>query len=712
MDGTSSAFAGGTFAASPAGELPQVLHGQPGAVLLVRVADGTVLFANPLAEQLAPGTSLPCPVDDWSRAAGLRSTAGQDITDPANTASPLSRIVRGEPVHGERVTAARSSDMSGVREALWVIGLPLSDAPVDELAGLALVALLPLREEALVREAQESAERLHSRAVLASDLSFTISDPNQPDNPLVWVNPAFEKVTGYGREVLGTNCRFLQGPGTDRAAVGRIRDALRTGGTVTELLLNYRKDGTAFWNEVVISPVHDAQGRVTHFVGIQSDVTLRVQAERERDAALSYAHDARHRLEFLSAVTDQLSEVLDPDAAQDLLPSLVVPDFAQWAFATLLDGSGRTRHVRASHADPALAADAERFQHLHTGLGEESISMRVLRGRLGPTLLSVEDRHVEAGVTSAETAAVLRRLGLGSAIVVPLRARGSVTGSLTLLSGPDRPPFTEDDLATATDLGARAGVALENARLYAQQRRLSETLQRSMLSPPSQAAGLSIATRYHPAAEAAQVGGDWYDAFTQPDGRTFVVIGDVMGHDVSAAAAMGQLRTLVRGVAYDRSAEPDEVLQRLDRLMAGLGLTTLATAVVLQLDAAPADGTGDGGRAIRWCTAGHLPPVVVAPDGSVRMLAGEGIVLGLGAGQERVQQEARLPLGSTLLLYTDGLVERRDRSMETRLGELRDAVTDLGHLPVEELCDGLVERMLPEGSDDDVAIVAVRVVEA
>ncbi|ABS01837.1 putative PAS/PAC sensor protein [Kineococcus radiotolerans SRS30216 = ATCC BAA-149] len=712
MDGTRSAFAGDllTGGAAVAG-LPRVVQGQPGAVLLVHVAEGTVLFANPLAEQLAPRTALPCSVDDWSRAAGLESTAGDDITDPANAASPLSRIARGEPVHGERVTAARSSDMSEEREALWVIGLPMNDAPVDELSSLALVVLLPLREEGMVREAQESAERLHSRAVLASDLSFTISDPTKPDNPLVWTNPAFERVTGYGREVLGQNCRFLQGPGTDREAVARIRRALETGDTVTELLLNYRKDGTAFWNEVVISPVHDADGRLTHFVGVQSDVTLRVQAERERDAALLDARDARHRLEFLSSVTDRLSEVLDPDTAQDLLPSLVVPDFAEWAFATLLDGNGRARHVRASHANPALATDVERFQDLHTALGEESISLQVLRGRLGPTLVTVRDRHLETGVTTAEAATLLRRLGLGSAIVVPLRARGEVRGSLTLLSGPDRPPFTEDDLATATDLGARAGVALENARLYAQQRQSSETLQRSLLSPPTRSAGLSIATRYHPAAEAAQVGGDWYDAFTQPDGCTVVVIGDVMGHDVSAAAAMGQLRTLVRGLAYDRSAQPDEVLRRLDRLLAGLGLTTLATAIVLQLDALAPDGTGDGSRGIRWCTAGHLPPVVAEPDGSVRLLPGEGIVLGLGAGQDRVQQEARLALGSTLLLYTDGLVERRDQSMEVRLAELREAVADLGNQPVEALCDGLVERMLPKGSDDDVAIVAVRVVE-
>ncbi|WP_432484948.1 PP2C family protein-serine/threonine phosphatase [Kineococcus esterisolvens] len=703
MDGTRAAFANDAAAEA----MPSVVHGQPGAVLLVRVTDGAVLFANPLAEQIAPDVHLPCPVDEWSRIAGLQASDGSELSDPCTgePASPLSRIARGEPVQGERISAARGSDMSHPREALWVVGLPLNDAPVQELNSLALVVLLPLREKALVDGARESAEQLHSRAVLASDLSFTISDPNQPDNPLVWVNPAFEKVTGYGRDVLGTNCRFLQGPQTDRAAVRRIGRALRSGETVSELLLNYRKDGTAFWNEVVISPVRDAAGRVTHHVGVQSDVTLRVQAERERDAALAIARDARRRLEFLSEVADELSAVLDPDAAQDMLPSLVVPRFAEWAFATVLDATGRTRHVRAAHARPERAADAERFAQMQTALLDTSVSMRVLHGRLGPTLVRVTDADLERGVADPETTALLRRLGLGSAVVVPLRARGQVTGALTLLSGPDRPPYTADDLQTASDLGARAGVALENARLYAQQRRSSETLQRSLLTPPTDAPGLEVATRYIPAAEAAQVGGDWYDAFAQPDGSTTVVIGDVMGHDVSAAASMGQLRTLVRALAYDRSAAPREVLHRLDHLLEGLGVTTLATAVVLQLDARSTPGH----RGIRWCTAGHLPPVVAAPDGSVSELEGDGLIIGLGAHHDRVQHEAQLALGSTVLLYTDGLVERRDRPMEERLQELRATVADLAGAPLEELCDELIRRMLPEGTDDDVAIAAVRV---
>jgi len=708
-DGQHTAFADG-----PAPELlPSVMHGRPGAVLLVRTEDGTVLVANPVAEQLAPGQTLPCDLEDWSRAAGLQAEDGSrlDRPDLGQASSPLSRVAAGEPIQGERITALRGSDVSGAREPLWVVGLPLADAATEGLSDLALVVLLPMREHEAVAEAQESAAQLRSRAVVASDLSFTISDPSRPDNPLVWVNPAFERVTGYGKEVLGLNCRFLQGEATDRAAVARIREALEAGENITELLLNYRKDGTAFWNEVVISPVRDATGTVTHHVGVQYDVTARIHAERERDVALAEARSARGRLEFLSRVTDGLSSLLDPDEALQVLPSLVVPDFARWAFASVLDGGGRVQHVSAAHAEPARAEDVARFEQLvATGLLPLSLSSRVLRGEAGPSLRTqVSAADLIAGAADGEFTDVLHRLGLGlgSVIVVPLRARGSTTGCLTMFSGPDQPVFDEDDLRTAVDLGLRAGLALENARLYAQQRRTSEVLQRSLLTPPQHSDGLAVATRYYPAAEAAQVGGDWYDAFVQPSGCTTVVIGDVMGHDVSAAAAMGQLRTLVRGIAYDRDDEPAEVVRRLDTVLDGLGMTTLATAIVLQVAEA-----ADGVRRARWCVAGHLPAVLVRPGGEVAQLSGTGIVVGLGPDQRRNQHEADLLPGSIVLMYTDGLVERRDRTMGERLAELHDAVADLADRPLDELCDQLIARMLPDGSDDDVALVVVRVLDA
>ena len=254
--------------------LPHVPIDEPAAVLLVDRATRRVVYANSLAEQLAPGVVLPAGVDAWSDAAGLRDVGGEELSD---TAHPLSRLSGGTPVQGQAVSARRASQATREREPLWVVGLPLAEAP--GLGDHALVLLLPLLDAEAVAEARARAQ-LRERAVLATGISFTVADARADDMPLIFVNPAFTLTTGYTpEEVLGRNCRFLQGPETDPGAPAAIRAALAAGEEVTVTLLNRRRDGTAFWNQVSINPIRDADGDVTHFVGIQHDVTERVEAE-------------------------------------------------------------------------------------------------------------------------------------------------------------------------------------------------------------------------------------------------------------------------------------------------------------------------------------------------------------------------------------------------------------------------------------------------
>ena len=264
-------------------------------------------------------------------------------------------------------------------------------------------------------------------------------------------------------------------------------------------------------------------------------------------------------------------------------------------------------------------------------------------------------------------------------------------------------PWTPQEVAEATELRTHLLEAM-----YARQRsivRAAEILQRSHLTAPPRRPDLQVAVRYVPATREAQVGGDWYDVFTQPDGSAVLVIGDVIGHDTAAAADMAQLRGLLRGIAYDNAEGPAAVLGRLDAAIEGLGLGAMATVLVARLTPSP------GGRvAVTWSSAGHLPPVVVGPDGTGRLLDGgrPGLLLGVLPGAPRTDADVVLEDGSTLLLYTDGLVERRDQLFDTGVEQLVTALGELRGAPVEEVCDGVLAALVPDGAEDDVALVAVR----
>ncbi|MGY1742750.1 MULTISPECIES: SpoIIE family protein phosphatase [unclassified Blastococcus] len=263
--------------------------------------------------------------------------------------------------------------------------------------------------------------------------------------------------------------------------------------------------------------------------------------------------------------------------------------------------------------------------------------------------------------------------------------------------------WTPQQVAEVTELRTHLLEAL-----YARQRsivRAAEILQRSHLTAPPRLPDLQVAVRYVPATREAQVGGDWYDVFTQPDGSTVLVIGDVAGHDIDAAATMAQLRGLLRGIAYDNADGPAAVLTRLDAAVEGLGLGALATVLVARLTP-----TGDGRVEVRWSSAGHLPPVVVGRDSAARALDGgrPELLLGVHPGTPRTDATVVLDDGSTLLLYTDGLVERRDQVFDTGVTRLTAALAELREHPVETVCDGVLARLVPDGAEDDVALVAVR----
>ena len=204
------------------------------------------------------------------------------------------------------------------------------------------------------------------------------------------------------------------------------------------------------------------------------------------------------------------------------------------------------------------------------------------------------------------------------------------------------------------------------------------------------------------------MGGDWYDAFLQRDGAPVVVIGDVVGHDTEAAAAMGQLRSLLRGIAHYSGAGPAEVLRGLDEAIVGMHTDTLATALVARFERPTAHG--HGWRRLRWANAGHPPPILIGPDGAVQLLGGSSgdLLLGVDPDIARSEPVVTVAPGTTLFLYTDGLVERRDRIIDEGMERLVELLGELANRPLEELCDAVLDGMLPATPQDDVALVALR----
>ena len=441
--------------------------------------------------------------------------------------------------------------------------------------------------------------------------------------------------------------------------------------------------------------------------GLAAQIALsisRLQADAERDAAVAAMADANRRLQLLADAGRVLSGTLDvPDELAQLV-DLVVPTLGDWGWIVSLDDHGRLVEMAAAHRDPDRTAAVADFVQLMAGnLTDEGAARVVVRTGQPLVLPQVDRERIDLAFRDQATREALYALEPAALAAVPLTARGQTLGVLALVNGSDRGPHTESDVETAVEVGRRAGVALDQMRLYAAQRDLADALQRSMLTAPPRPAGCEIVVRYVPASAGVEIGGDWYDAFVHPSGATVLAIGDVAGHDTRAAAAMGQVRGLLRGISFASTRTPAAVLTELDRAIDGLALETVATALVAQLrqDAE--------GAVLHWASAGHPPPVVLSPDGSVHVLAERpDLLLGVDPRQPRGDHETVLLPGSTVLLYTDGLVERRDRGIDEGTDDLVEALRDCAGLPLEELCDGLLARLFLPDAEDDVAVLAVR----
>jgi GAF domain-containing protein len=418
------------------------------------------------------------------------------------------------------------------------------------------------------------------------------------------------------------------------------------------------------------------------------------------------ARAALARATLLAEVTSDLALSLDVAGSLRRLARLVVPVLADWVLVDLADEDGLPVQVAMVHRDGRHDVVA-RFTELQpAGMTPQAPIMRVLAGAAPILVPHAQTAAADAYVFDSELLELCDELGIVSAMYVPLTARGRVLGSIALISGVSGRIYTEQDLDFAADLGRRAALVVDNASLYEREHHVAHVLQESLLPRLPELARVELAASYLPSTRGADIGGDFYDVLPLPDGATGLAVGDVVGHDIVAAAAMGQLRGLLRACAWELSAgrggEPADVLTRLDRLVLAFELTPLATVFYARLRPTAAAWSLD------YCLAGHPGPLVRTPDGRVRELAGGGVALGVDASVERVGHTATLPVGSVLVAFTDGLIERRGEAWEVGLDRVRAVLEETPPAAPAAVLATRIADTADAGRADDVAVLVAR----
>ncbi|MGV9558926.1 SpoIIE family protein phosphatase [Streptomyces sp. NPDC003522] len=546
---------------------------------------------------------------------------------------------------------------------------------------------------------------LSARMVAQSPIGLAVLDTRLR---YVSVNPALERIDGVpAGEHLGRTVHDVL-PLLDTGAVeAAAREVLRTGVPLVDRPATGRLPADPDRDRalsVSLYRLEDARGTVLGVALSVVDVTDRYRAGVEAEAA-------RRRLALIADASARIGTTLDLERTADELADVAVPELADVAAVDLLDAVVAGRRTSLGPAEPAViralavrAADAPDALSAADPPGrtaryapERLVTECVRTGR--PVLVArVGDEDLARIARSPEAAAVLARAGVHSYLAVPLIARGEVLGALDLKRARNPLPFGRDDVLLARELAARAAVQIDNARWYQNARGTALTLQRSLLpSHPPVTGGLEVASRYQPAGATTEVGGDWFDVITLADGGTALVVGDVMGSGIDAAATMGRLRTATTTLAT-LGLDPAVLLEHLDRIASGLD-HFIATCLYVVHD--PRSGR------CRIANAGHLPPARVRDGRPPELLdLPTGAPLGVG-GVAFSSTDVDFGPGDLLVLYTDGLVETRTHSLDERLELLLTLLDEPGR-PLEELCDLLLRALHHPDNHDDVALLVAR----
>ncbi|WP_233575221.1 SpoIIE family protein phosphatase [Cellulomonas sp. PhB150] len=553
------------------------------------------------------------------------------------------------------------------------------------------------------------------RALRDLAVPVALLDGADPHLPVVWVNRAFEVSTGYDAADARRHQRDPVPPGARRPdALLAVREAVRERREVSQTLSLRRADGSVYTCLVHLSPLVGADERITHWIAALQDLTEQLSHDAAQSALVAAERRERRALGIVAQVSDLLMDVDDRMTPLHEIASLLTDTIVGWARFYVNDGGLRPADGIDSHHPPsgkgrrhgAPARVAE--QGGDQTPGPDSVQLLLDGVKERPVDLPL-DGWFPRGSASSWLAAHAHAQGPhelvdgpSRAAVFPVSGRRRVLGLLVVLPRAGRGlDGLEQSARTVLELTARrVGLVIDNARLYDREHRLAETLQRAMLPQQADVDGLDVWTYYAPNAENVQVGGDWYDVLQISPDVVGVVIGDVVGHDVEAAAAMGQLRSVVRSYAYDITT-PGPVLERVDQLVAGMRIPRSAGLVLSTLTRSA------GSWRLEYSRAGHLPVLHVRDGAVVALMEGGGPLIGFG-GEGRSTQSLALDPGDVLVYYTDGLIERRDRGLREGIDALTEVVGGVTARDSAGIGEEILSR-LADHPEDDVAVVVVRV---
>ncbi|MCQ4211506.1 SpoIIE family protein phosphatase [Streptomyces longispororuber] len=546
----------------------------------------------------------------------------------------------------------------------------------------------------------ETGLALSGQLVSQSPIGLALLDP---DLRYLLVNPALERINGLpAADHIGRRPRDVLTFLDTRAIESDLQDVLAVGIPVVDRYVVGRTPAAPDDDHAWSVSYYRLDGAGGQCLG----VAISVVDVTERHRATAEAERGRRRLNLLAKAA-AVGTTLEVETTAQELANAVVPDLADLAAVDILDsalalrrgtegersGPFRAMGLATAYPNEAVSA-ADRVGDIASYRVDRLITRCVRTGR--PVLVpEVTDADLQHIARDADAARQLARTGLHSYLAVPLIVRNEVLGAVDMMRARTPEPFDDADVVLAAELASRAAIAIDNARWHQGIRNTAETLQRSLLpGPPPLVRGLDVASHYQPAQASSAVGGDWFDIIALEGDRTALVVGDVMGHGIDAAAAMGRLRTATQAYA-DLGMPPDEVLSHLDAAAVRLE-SQIATCVYAVYD--------PHRRTCQFANAGHMPAVLVPKADAPRLLAlPAGTPLGIGGASYRTT-EIDLHSGDRIVLYTDGLIETRHEGIDERLDLLLQLLARHSR-PTETTFTYLLDALHDGDSVDDIALL-------